>query len=396
MEAALIYPHQLFHPHPALQVGRMVFLLEDPLLFGNDPRWPISVHVQKRILHRASMKAYEAELVGHGHSVRYIEAPQRSEISSAALLESVVPESVRALHLADPVDDVLAKRIRRFAASREITLVIHESPNFLTPPDFLHQYTGRPKKPFMARFYEAQRKRMGILIAPDGSPEGGQWSFDSENRSKLPKRHLPPPEPVSCSNRFTREAAEYIERRFPNSLGSATAFRWKVTRVDASAWFERFLDERLENFGIYEDAISSAHATLYHSAMTPMLNIGLLDPQDIIGRVLARRDRVPLNSLEGFIRQVIGWREFMRGIYQHRGAVIRTRNFWEFDRPMPASFYDGTTGIPPVEPRDPSTARRRLVSPHRAAHGAWKFHAALPHPAGRRLPLVHGTLCRRV
>ncbi|MEO5917340.1 MAG: cryptochrome/photolyase family protein [Luteolibacter sp.] len=349
MEAALVYPNQLFHPHPAVQPGRLVLLIEDPLVFGNDPRWPLSVHVKKRMLHRASMKAYEAELAEYGHQVRYIDAPETSEISSTDLLESVVPETVRALHLADPVDDVLMTRIRRFAASRGIGLIVHESPNFLTPSDFLHHHTGRPKKPFMARFYEAQRKRMEILIAPDGTPEGGKWSFDPENRAKLPKRHVPPPEPVSSPNRFTREAAEYVKRRFPNSHGTATAFRWPVTRADASAWFERFLDERLENFGLYEDAISTEHATLYHSAITPMLNIGLLDPQDVIRRVLDRRDHVPLNSLEGFIRQVIGWREFMRGIYQHRGPAIRTRNFWNFDRPMPASFYDGTTGIPPVD-----------------------------------------------
>ncbi|MES2474476.1 MAG: cryptochrome/photolyase family protein [Verrucomicrobiota bacterium] len=349
MEVTLVYPHQLFQPHPAIAHGRDVYLLEDSLIFGNDPHWPLSVHVKKRIFHRASMKAYEAELTEQGQQVRYIDAPETSQISSNALLESALPPSVRALHLADPVDDILMKRIRRFATERGIQLVVHESPNFLTPPDFLHHHTGRPKKPFMARFYEAQRKRMGILVGPDGTPEGGKWSFDSENRAKLPKRHVPPSEPLSRSNSFTRDATAYVNRRFPHSLGSTTAFRWPVTRTEASAWFERFLDERLEHFGLYEDAISTEHRTLYHSAITPMLNIGLLDPQDVIRRVLARRDRVPLNSLEGFIRQVIGWREFIRGIYQHRGTAIRTRNFWNFDKPMPASFYDGSTGIPPVD-----------------------------------------------
>ncbi|RYD48253.1 MAG: cryptochrome/photolyase family protein, partial [Verrucomicrobiaceae bacterium] len=106
---------------------------------------------------------------------------------------------------------------------------------------------------------------------------------------------------------------------------------------------------RLENFGVYEDAISTEYSTLYHSAITPMLNIGLLDPKQVIDRVLKRADKVPLNSLEGFIRQVIGWREFMHGIYRHHGVEIRNANFWRFDRPLPRSFYDGTTGIPPVD-----------------------------------------------
>jgi deoxyribodipyrimidine photolyase-related protein len=349
MEATLVYPHQLFKPHPAIAPGRVVLLIEDPLIFGNDPHWPMSVHKGKLLLHRASLKAFHEELSEQGHKVRYIETPEGSETDSATLLESNLPKSIQTIHLADPVDELLLKRVRRFAASRGVQLVVHESPAFLTPPDFLHHHTGRPKKPFMARFYEAQRKRMEILTGPDGAPEGGKWSFDAENRAKLPKSYLPPQEPVTPANRFTHEAADYVKRRFPNNLGSLSSFRWPVTRADASAWLDQFIDERLEHFGAFEDAISTQHVTINHSAITPMLNLGLLDPQDVIDRILARRDHVPLNSLEGFVRQVIGWREFIRGIYQYRGTAIRKTNFWDFDRPMPASFYDGTTGIPPVD-----------------------------------------------
>lgn len=347
MEAALVYPHQLFDPHPALAGGREVFLIEDPLFFGNDPRWPAAMHVQKLMLHRASMKAYGQELRKPGLRVHYIDAPEGRSTDSAMLLDTVLPKKVRTIHLADPVDDVLMKRIRRFAKRRGVELVVHESPNFLTPPDFLHHHTGKPKKPFMARFYEAQRKRMNILLENDGTPAGGKWSFDAENRARLPKNHVPPPEPFARANACTREAADYVARRFPDNPGSLKSFRWPVTRAESAGWLERFLDERLEDFGQYEDAISTEHATLYHSAITPMLNIGLLDPGEVVRRVLERD--VPLNSKEGFIRQVIGWREFMRGIYQHRGTAIRTRNFWNFERPLPASFYDGSTGIPPVD-----------------------------------------------
>jgi deoxyribodipyrimidine photolyase-related protein len=346
MEAALVYPHQLFDPHPALADGREVYLIEDPLFFGNDPRWPAAMHGQKLVLHRAAMKAFESEITSGG-KIRYIDAPEGSSTDSAELLDEVIPRQVGTLHMADAADDVLMRRIRRFAARRGVKLIVHESPNFLTPPEFLQHHTGRPKKPFMARFYEAQRKRMGILLENDGSPIGGRWSFDVENRARLPKNHVPPPEPHAPASSFTREAVGYVSRRFPDNPGSLKPFRWPVTRADARRWLDRFLDERLEHFGLYEDAISTQHATLHHSAITPMLNIGLLDPNDVV-RAVMERD-VPLNSKEGFIRQVIGWREFMRGIYQHRGTAIRTRNFWNFERPMPASFYDGTTGIPPVD-----------------------------------------------
>jgi deoxyribodipyrimidine photolyase-related protein len=178
---------------------------------------------------------------------------------------------------------------------------------------------------------------------------GGKWSFDTENRAKLPKKYVSPMEPVCPGNAFTREAAAYVEKHFPDNPGSTRHFRWPVTRADAEVWLDRFIEERMEHFGIYEDAISTEFAYLHHSAITPALNIGLLDPQDVIDRVMAKRKKIPMNSLEGFIRQIIGWREFMRGIYQFRGVEIRTRNFWNFDRPLPASFYDGTTGIPPVD-----------------------------------------------
>ena len=339
METTLIFPHQLFKNHPAVARGREIQLIEDPLFFGNDPHWPAAMHCQKLMLHRASMKAYAAELEADGHDVHYVESAEQLQL----------PAQTREIHLADPADDVLMRRVNRLAARHGARLVVHASPNFLSPPDFLAAHIGSKKKPFMAKFYEAQRKRMSLLLEPDGSPLGGKWSFDTENRAKLPKAHVPPPEPRAPANAFTREAADYVTRKFPDNPGSLKHFRWPVTRKDAETWLDRFIDERLENFGLYEDAISTGHATLYHSAITPALNIGLLDPQDVIDRVMARSGTVPMNSLEGFVRQVIGWREFMHGIYRHRGTEIRNGNFWNFDRPLPRSFYDATTGIPPVD-----------------------------------------------
>lgn len=349
--AILVFPHQLFKHHPALAGGGEVYLIEDPLFFGNDPHWPTAMHRQKLMLHRASMKAYAAELHASGRTIHYIEVPDHSATDSKQLLEESLPINLTAIHLADPADDMLMKRVRRFALDRGVQVVTYPSPNFITPPDFLEAHLASKKKPFMAKFYENQRKRMKLLLEADGSALGGKWSFDTENRLKLPRNHLPPREPVSAGNAFTREASAYIARKFPGNPGSLQTFRWPVTRKDSEAWLDQFIDERLATFGLYEDAISTRHATLYHSAITPMLNIGLLDPQEVIDRVIdkAARCEIPMNSLEGFIRQIIGWREFMHGIYRHRGTSIRNGNFWNFTRPLPRSFYDGTTGIPPVD-----------------------------------------------
>ena len=339
--ATLIFPHQLFENHPAIAQGRAIFLAEDPLIFGNDHHYPVAFHKQKLVLHRASMQAYADELRDLGHHVNPV--PHTTRYRDA------LPENLTDLHLAAPHDFILEKRLRTFAAERGIVLHIHPTPAFLSPADFLQQHIAEKKKPFMASFYQAQRKRMGILIDDEGGPTGGQWSFDEANRKKLPKGFKCPASPEMSRNHYVENACDHIQRHFPNNLGSLDSFRYPVTRADARAWLATFISQRFENFGDYEDAISTQHAFIHHSVLTPMLNIGLLTPQEVIDAVLSTRRKILINSLEGFIRQIIGWREFMHGIYKHRGSEIRTTNFFNHTRPIPKSFYDATTGIPPID-----------------------------------------------
>lgn len=348
MEATLVYPHQLYQQHPAVEQGRRIYLVEDPLFFGNDPEWPAAMHQQKLVLHRASMKAFTTELEKVGHQVFYLDCPNGNKTSSDQLLDESLPKSIRTLHLCDPSDDVLLKRIEKFATKRKIELTIHSSPNFLSPPEFIQKHIGDRKIPFMASFYQEQRKRMNLLMDGD-NPQGGKWSFDEDNRKKLPKNHQVPNEPQQAHNDYVTEAIRYVESTFGDRPGRVDSFRWPVTRMASKQWLKEFITDRLEHFGAYEDAISTQHRTIYHSAITPMLNIGLLDPQEVVDEVMAQADSAPINSVEGFIRQVIGWREFMHGIYRHRGRKIRSTNFWKFDREIPKAFYDGTTGIPPID-----------------------------------------------
>jgi len=338
--ATLIFPHQLFENSPAIREGRPVYLAEDPLFFGNDSRYPVKFHKHKLVLHRASMQAYTDELRDAGHAV--------NNIPHTNTYQSALPPDLKELHVVEPHDFILEKRLRAFAKKRGIELHIHPTPAFLSPTDFLEEHIGKKKKPFMASFYQAQRKRMGILIEPDGSPTGGQWSFDEDNRKKLPKGHTPPAAPETLFNDYTESACNHIDEHFPENPGNSNNFRYPVTRADAREWLKVFIEERFADFGAYEDAISTAHPFINHSVLTPMLNIGLLTPQEIIDAALAEKG-IPLNSLEGFIRQIIGWREFMHGIYRHRGSEIRGMNFFNHTRPIPKSFYDATTGIPPID-----------------------------------------------
>ncbi len=340
--ATLIFPHQLFENHPAVEKERSVYLAEDPLFFGNDHRYPVAFHKQKLVLHRASMQAYTDELRGAGHAV--------NNIPHTATFQYTFFHDLTDLHIADVHDFILEKRIREFTEKRDITLRIHPTPAFLSPPEFLEEHIGSRKKPFMASFYQAQRKRMAILLNDDGNPEGGQWSFDEDNRKKLPGKHQPPAPPEAKRNEYVETAIAHIERHFPDNPGSTGSFRYPVTRADAGTWLKNFVSHRFTEFGDYEDAISTRHPFINHSLLTPSLNIGLLTPREIIDAALATPD-IPINSLEGFVRQIIGWREFMHGIYRHRGVEIRNMNFLRNTRPIPANH----STMPPPASR-PSTA----------------------------------------
>lgn len=343
----LVYPHQLFAKHPALSDQREVFLIEDPLFFGTDSEQPLQLHRKKLILHRATMKSWAAE-----HSnVTYIELPD-DEMRSDELLAICLPDDVTDIHWVDPCDYLLSRRVTRYADAHDIALHTTESPMFLSPDGWMIEVMDDMKKPFMKTFYEAQRKRMDLLLEPDGKPVGGKWSFDAENRKKLPKKQ-PVPEPYSPeSDDAVTDARKWVKERFPDALGSAENFTYPVTRQQALDALNLFLSERFELFGDYEDAISQKHRIIFHSVLTPPLNIGLITPQEIIDAAMTaaeKNDSIPLNALEGFVRQIIGWREFMRIIYLRHGTFERKENFWGFTREMPAAFYDGTTGIAPVD-----------------------------------------------
>jgi len=346
----LIFPFQLFDPHPALSRDRPVVFIEESLVFG-DPHVGIRFHQQKIVLHRASMKTYAAALERRGYDVRYRDFVSGKTI--AHHLEALLEEGFEQFYFCEPVDYLLERRLGRFSDESGVTMHVVDTPMFLSPRELLEEEFSGKKRPFMARFYEKQRQRMGILLEDDGTPAGGRWSFDDENRKPMPKKGLEvPPDPSARPTRYTREATDYTKRNFPDYHGDAGDFDYPVSHAAAERWFEEFLSERFQLFGDYEDSISHRERVLFHGVLTPMLNIGLLDPEKLVRRALefAEERKIPLNCVEGFVRQIIGWREFVRGAYVHLGVECRTGNFWEFeDRPIPEAFYRGTTGIDPVD-----------------------------------------------
>lgn len=353
----LILPHQLFDPHPALDLSRPVWLVEDSLFFGADPHQPLAFHQHKLVLHRASMQAYAERLRGKGYTVHHLEhAPNKATGDRLPKADAV--------WMADPVDYLLERRLRRWAKRHGATLHLLESPMFLTPRTWFEPWFDGRKRYFMADFYTAQRKRMGILVEPDGKPTGGAWSFDAENRKRWPATGKPPPIYTPPEGPGLRAAITHVTERYAHHPGRAETFWHPVTHEQALAGLRHFLRHRLAGFGDYEDAITRSHPVLHHAVLTPALNTGLITPATVVKETLAHAATHPvaLNDLEGFLRQIIGWREFMRIVYVREGVRQRTSNFWQHQRPLSSAWYQGTTGLDPLD-----TVIRRVID-HGYAH----------------------------
>lgn len=343
MDITIIFPHQLFAKPQAAAKSRAVFIVEDVLFFSHYP-----FHKQKIVLHRASLQAYKHYLEKKGYEVSYISASEKQDLSS--LFTKWKKSGVSSIHYTDTVDYLLERRLNRFASREDITLKKYDTTGFLTTPVQIDELFAKEKRYLMANFYIKQRKRLDILVE-DGEPIGGKWSFDTENRMKLPKGLKLPLPLALAENKWVTEAKHYVDLNFRHHPGELDSFNYPVTFGEAEKVLEDFLLHRMKDFGTYEDAIIKEDSVLFHSIITPALNIGLLTPQQIIDKTLElhRSEKFPLNSLEGFVRQVIGWREFMRAMYIREGVYMRKQNHWRFERKIPSSFYNGTTGIEPID-----------------------------------------------
>lgn len=344
MKATIIFPHQLFEKNPALVPGSTAYLVEEFLFFKQ-----YDFHRQKLAYHRATMRFYENFLREKGVKVSYVEsADGNSDVRE--LIPFLIREGASEVHFCDVADSWLEKRIKAY--SDKVKLVEHVSPMFLNSKDEINSYFRDKQHYFQTDFYTRQRKKDRILLDSELRPIGGKWTFDTENRLKYPKGKSPPQMMFPRKNQFHQEAQIYVNAKFNKNYGELeSGFVYPTTYTESRNWLIEFLESRFVEFGQYEDAIVANERILNHSVLTPMMNVGLLTPKEVIETTLkfADANEIPLNSLEGFVRQIIGWREFIRGVYETAGTRERTTNFWNFRRKIPASFWAGETGIEPVD-----------------------------------------------
>ncbi|MFN8253021.1 MAG: cryptochrome/photolyase family protein [Ferruginibacter sp.] len=344
-EVTVIFPHQLFKEHPALSAGSHVLLVEEFLFFKQ-----YTFHKQKLVLHRASMKFYESYLQERKIEVSYIGAG--SPLSDTRLLlQHLSKQGVQCLHVCDVADDWLQRRLQKGCSKNSIKLVQYKSPGFLNSNADAEEIFKDNRHYFQTAFYIGQRKQRKLLLTAEGGPVGGQWTFDKENRKKYPSGKKPPAMHLPGTNMYVEEAIQYVETMFKDNPGKSTPFIYPVTFSDADKWLEDFFTYRFHEFGTYEDAILKNEHYLHHAVLTPALNTGLSTPLVVTERAVACAavTGIPLNAAEGFIRQVTGWREFIKIVYTREGRRQRTMNYWGFKKKLPPGFWNGNTGIAPVD-----------------------------------------------
>ena len=348
-EAVLVFPNQLFEYHPCLKKGRKIYIIQYQLFF-DDWQYPSSFSKKKLLLHLSSLKNYYQKILDKGYSVTLIKAKKR-ETHLEDIFRDLGRENIKVIFTVDPSDYILEKRLRNASLKSGLKLEIVSSPSFLCKPGEEADLPKSGKRLSMTSFYITQRKRFNILIEENGKPSGGKWSLDPSNRRKMPSGTKIPDLPRFSYSSIFHEARRKIESDYSGNPGTTDSFIYPVTRSQALELLNHFLEKRLIHFGDFEDSMSPGDPFMFHSMLSSSLNTGLLTPDEIIKLTVefVEQANVNLNNLEGFIRQILGWREFMHLIYRRNGNLMRKSNYWDHNRTIPKSFLQARTGIPPID-----------------------------------------------
>jgi deoxyribodipyrimidine photolyase-related protein len=299
-------------------------------------------HKQKIALVLAAMRHFAAELRAEGINVDYVrlDAPGNSGSFAGELRRAAARHGARRVIVAEPGE------WRVEAALRGAEVEIREDDRFYaTRRDFAAWARGRSGLR-MEFFYRDMRRRFGLLME-GAEPVGGRWNFDAENRKPPPKDFRPKPPPRFAPDAMTREVLDMVARRFPHNFGDLEPFGWATSRAEALAALDAFVRDHLPAFGEYQDAMALGQAFLHHATLSPYLNLGLLSPRETCAA--AERaylsGEAPLNAVEGFVRQILGWREYMRGIYWLKMPDYARSNALDAQRPLPWFYWSGKTKL---------------------------------------------------
>lgn len=294
-------------------------------------------HRQKLVLVWSSMRHFAQELIADHWQVSYEIAENFLEPLQAWIKKHQITQ----LQITTPCDRPFKATIESWDLSCEVVWLPDN--HFLWNADDFVDWASDRKRLLMEDFYRETRKKFGILM--DGNkPIGGKWNFDQDNRQP-PKKSLTTPKPLTFApDAITQEVIDWIKQKNFSSYGAIDTFNWGVTRQQALEVLAHFVNECLPNFGTYQDAMITGEYTMWHALISPYLNLGLLEPMEVVDTVETAyyQQELPLNSVEGFIRQVIGWREYMHGIYYLQGEDYSQKNWFDHQQPLPEFFWDAS------------------------------------------------------
>lgn len=331
MPINIIFPNQLFEDVSFINKKNKTLIVEDSEFFT-----AYNFHKNKLVLNRASMKFYEQYLLKKGFDVEYIEFKTNwIDVLKQRNISEIISYELNNFELEEKIKK----------AGLKISFI--KSPMFLSSNEEFKDFFASQKHYSQTSFYIYMRKKHRILLDEKSKPEGGKWTFDKENRQKLPQNIKTPKLPEIDENIYVKEAKTYVEKYFSKNIGTYNLFNYPVTFEDVNLWIDDFIQNRLELFGVYQDAIVESDSHLFHSNISFALNIGLITPETLLKKII--NSNAPINSKEGYIRQIIGWREFVKGIYNLIGQEQIKSNFWGFENKLGHKFYTGETGILPVD-----------------------------------------------
>ncbi len=305
-------------------------------------------HRQKLVLVFSAMRHFAEELRATGWRVDYrrLDAPDHRSSLTAEVAAAARRHGATRIRATLAAEHRVIAHQGRWAEAAGIPCDLLEDDRFFVAPSAFAAWARGRRRLRMEDFYRWQRQETGILMEA-GTPRGGRWNFDRENRKPLPAGLVPPEPPRFAPDAITREVIAMVEDRFPDHFGTTHRFAWPVTRRDALVALDRFVAERLPLFGDYQDALSHSHETLFHSLLSTSINLGLILPREAVAAAEAALDAgsAPVHAVEGFIRQILGWREYVRGIYFAEGEAYVRRNALGAVRPLPRFYWSGESGM---------------------------------------------------
>ena len=336
-----LFPIQLQN----IEEDETVFMCEDSGLCTYEKH-----HKSKIALFFNAMRSFRDSLEAANIDCIYYDFNNKFEDSYIKKLSSEIKDNkFSCIRFFEIEDKPFENEVMQMISDLDIKCEVLNTPMFLDSRESFKNFVGDKKFLLQANYYKKARKEMDILIE-NQKPVGGKWSFDDENRKKLPKGYIIPKLPVIKERGDSDEISNFINTEFNDHPGNINNI-FPYTTEQALDWLDTFFEERFKDFGPYEDAIFMGEHFQLHSALSSSMNLGIITPQQIITKAkdYAEANDIPLNSLEGFVRQIIGWREFIRGIYQNFSEKMIDANYWNHNRKLSEAWYTGDTGIAPLD-----------------------------------------------